>query len=582
MLRIELGLLAIAVVAGLIRPTLGAIWFSYFERSFSRLSQRRVLTVALVGFLALGLRLAVLPAEGIPYPVVHDEFGYLLAADTFSHGRLTNPTHSLWQHFESFNVIQKPTYQSYPQPGQGLVLALGKILFGHPIWGVWLSTAVMCAAICWMLQGWVQPRWALLGGVFAVVQFGIFSYWSNSYWGGALSATGGALVLGALPRIQRSQTVGRALVMTVGLSLLAYTRPYEGLVFSIPILAVLIAWFIKAARGPKTLDVLARIVVPGAVVMLLTVTSLGYYFSQVTGNALRPPYSVERQTYAVAPYFLWQPLRPKPVYHNAVVEKMYTVDEMKGYRLFRTPAGMMVKLLWSWRFYLGPLLSFPLVMLFFSLQRGFTWRDVKQRTRFLLAVMGICIAGLLVETFYAPHYPAPITGLTILFVVMAMRQLKTWRVGQRATGLFLVRALPIILLTGLAVRTAAGPLKIQLNRFYAPAWDQAGPPDFGRKEIEHRLQQLPGEHLVIVRYRTEHDPFDEWVYNAADIDASKIVWARELSASEDHQLLDYFKDRKAWLLEADEHPPRLSVYPPSALEASANVAHSAPPARQPN
>src|SRR5260370_31197670 len=139
----------------------------------------------------------------------------------------------MWVSLETFHVTWQPKYASMYPPAQGFALAIAQVL-GPPWIGVMLSDAAMCAAILWMLQGWLPARWAFLGGVLAAVGLGVASYGMNSYWGGATAAIGGALVLGALARIVKRAKTRDAILLGLGVAILANSRPYEGLLFCIP------------------------------------------------------------------------------------------------------------------------------------------------------------------------------------------------------------------------------------------------------------------------------------------------------------------------------------------------------------
>src|SRR5205823_13268496 len=129
-------------------------------------------------------------------------------------------------------------------------LAMGSLL-GLPFCVVWFSVGLMCAAICCMLQCWLPPSLSLLGGLLAVLRLGIFSYWNNSYWGGAVAATAGALVLGALPRILRKHRICDTLLMGLGLGMLANSRPYEGFILSLPVAGLLLIWILGKERPSR-------------------------------------------------------------------------------------------------------------------------------------------------------------------------------------------------------------------------------------------------------------------------------------------------------------------------------------------
>lgn len=553
----ELLLLLIGLFLVFRRRSRPAEHLARIESAFVHLARRRRLAVlSVILFVLLG-RAALLPIRGIPKPHYHDEFSYLLAADTFAHGRITNPPHPMWIHFETFHVIQHPTYMSMYPPVEGLVLAFGQLL-GHPWFGQWLITAILCGAICWMLQGWMPPGWALLGGLLVALRIGILSYWMNAYWSASVVAMGGALVWGAYPRIMKSRPVQAAWWMAVGIAILANSRPYEGLLVAFPV-AVAMAWWLIRQRGAELIRCLTDVVFPLTAMLIIFAAATGYYYYRVTGCPFRMGYQVNRSEYATAPYFLWGKPRPEPRYHHAVMRDLYD-GELGQYYAKRNLSGYLsIRLAgfaFGWEFYFGPILMLPLLAL--------PWVFRERRMRLPLYAIGFLIAGLGVETFFQAHYASPGLGLFWLLLMQSMRHMRTWIIRGARIGPSLVRLVPILCLAMVFVRMAG----VLAGGCIEDGWPCF---DLPRVAAEKELKQHPGEHLVFVQYGPEHHTWLEDVYNRADIDGSRIVWARDMGPKDNQELLDYYPNRTAWLLEADEKPPKLLPITRSTTPKTASV-----------
>lgn len=565
MLRIEICVGIATILWAFAFPHFGSHWFERVESGFSRFAQRRTLSVLAVGILAVVVRLAVLPVLPVPSPAIHDEFSYLLMSDTFAHGRLANPTHPMWDHFETFHVNMVPTYVSKYYPAQGIFLAIGQMVFGHPFWGVLLSSALMCAAICWMLQGWMPPAWALLGGILAVIRLGTFSYWANTYWGGAVAALGGALVLGALPRIKEKQQARDAAWMGIGLALLFNSRPYESLFLTIPIAIALLVWLLKK-DDQRTQAKLLRVILPLGIMVTVTIAAMALYFWKTAGNPFRPPYLVYETTYSSRPSFPWMPMMPPPSSPSFALLN-YQEGNLVGAYQFAAQhplQNILVRTFVFWLFYVGPMLTVPFLVLLLALPVGTKLSDFPAALRFLLLAAGVSFAGMALPVVFFPHYAAPITALVYVFVLWTIRHVRPLYFGPRPVGLAITRAVVVSCVLLAAVRIVAPISGIPLTPPKFKTWAAMASKFPERPAIASELNGRDGLHLVIVKNRTEHNEFD-WVYNAADIDASKIVWARDQGPARNQELINYFASRKIWILDPNSTPPTLLPYSSSPV-----------------
>jgi hypothetical protein len=555
-------LVAILIVATYFLRSFPSGWVQAAEQPLNRLARNRTLAVLVVGALAVAIRAALLPVLPVPEPGFHDDFGYLLAADTFAHGHVANPTHPMWVHFESIYIDQKPSYMPMYYAAQGLVLALGQVIAGIPWLGVLLSSGVMCAAICWMLQGWLPPGWALLGGLLAVMRLATFSYWVNCYSGGTLAAIGGALVLGALPRIRRRRRLTEAVLLGVGLALLANTRPYESLFFGLPIGIGALVWILGRNR-PSWRELFPRLVLPLGVLMAITMAGMAYFFWRVTGSPFRIPYQVHIDTYFAVPYFPWQPLNLTHVYRHPVLERFY-VHGWQMYYYYHARMhpfdALATKLSSVYRFYLGPSLALPLVLMLVIGRWQFFRDSTTGKTGFLVAVCGATLIGAALPIYFSPQYVAPMTAAIYALFLQAMRYLRLWRWHGKRAGLALVRAIPAICAILFLMRAAAPQLHIPTPVEWEYTWESEHFQNLDRARVLAKMNALPGDHLVIVRYNKYHDLNNEWVYNMSDIDSQKVVWARDMGDTGNAELVRYFNQRQIWLAEPDLAPPRLSPY----------------------
>lgn len=485
------------------------------------------------------LLLFVPPAD----PYVPDEFSHRFLADTLLSGRLSNPTHPLWQHFETIHIFHTPTYSSMYVPGQALFLAAGKLLTGSHWAGVLAGAMLAAASMLWMLRALFPPEWAFLGATFYTWRICMFSAWTEGYWGGHVSAAAGALLVGSAARLRREPRTRWAVIFALAVTLLAWTRPFEGGLMTLATGSYLLAVFLSS--NAKRLW-LKSVALPAGFILLTAAAATAVYCKDVTGSPVKLPYSVNRELYGWPMTLPW--MKPVAAVYRHQEHALYFAWESSEHEkitsLSKIPQALVLKFLILFSFYLGPLMAWPLF---------FRWRInlVTEDKALILLAGGAVLCGVLIEQTTYPHYPAPAAAVLYAMVTAS------WKAIPEKQKLFnAVAAIVLVLAVVFVGRAAGAPI--------SPIWQWnswCDPPKHGyqRASIQRVIEERPGNHVAIVKYNRS-ELGSSWVFNAPDIDSQRLIWAQDMGDEKNQELVDYYRDRTFWIVEPDANPPRAFIW----------------------
>jgi hypothetical protein len=402
-----------------------------------------------------------------------------------------------------------------------------------------LSTGLLCGAICWALQAFVPPTWALIGGLLAVARIAVFSYWMNSYWGGSVAALGGALALGAVVRLFDHNPTHRdrtklACIFAIALLILATSRPYEGLAFSLPLLGYFVYQMVRVGISGVQLR---TILLPVVGIGTLGIATMGFYNHQTTHNALEMPHFLNHRTYWPVPVFLWEKGNPDLTLTDPVFAKfMKTVSEESGYQKTKTFSGLAdletKRLFLNWVFYVGAAFSFPVLLGFLSGLKQSRMRLAVYATMTTAAAVAMCVYSQL-------HYFAPATIAVYVFAVEGLRYL--WQQKHLGERTFAIAVCVTVVVASLSKQTGVSAMNTTFALRNA------------RTQVAQQLERKPRKQLVLVSYDLErHYAGNELVHNGAEFNSERILWARSKGSGNDSDLCRAYPDRTFWSVTTDD------------------------------
>ena len=475
-------------------------------------------------------------------PAVHDEFGYLLSAETFLEGRLTNPTPPEWHALDTVHVNFVPSYNAMYPPGQGMALALAWRWLGHPVYANWILAPLVGWTTWWMLAGWMPRRWALLGGTLVALRLGLFGYWAESYMTGALPAICALLFAGALPRAARRPSPWIAACGALALGVMFSSRPFEAVVLGL--CAVPMVWLLRPIRGRAAI---VWATMPAVALFLLVVAAVACTNVALTGHPLRFGYDLNmaRHGYGV---FMGVPAAGAEPPATAHMGAFY--DETRGYAAYGWTFGGFVgtrlrTLGWVWVFLVGPFLTLG-------------WREWRRSLsvgRLRPALPGLLGFFIVVgaHPWSFPHYYAGALGFLVLFASTAIR---LWCVRHRLPASMVAGTIATAAALVLSARIVAGgavlhaPLiPIEWLPYHTPRGLDA------RRALEADAGR-DGPALVFVRYGSGESLRRDWVYNAPSPQEARVVWANDLGPDRNARTARAYAGRRWTCVTIERERPR--------------------------
>lgn len=500
--------------------------------------------VITLGWTLFWVLLPVLIRGHFPLPLSHDEYSSILGGETFAAGRLTNPTPACWEHFETYHVSMTPTYHTKYQPGMSFVFALGIFLCDQPFVGMIIVLLLASAALTWMLHLWLPVRWALPMTLLASMIL-ILNWGSNYFATGPLATIAGALQVGLFRRwsmtpYQPVRWLDGAL-WGCSLVLLAWSRPFEGLVFSV----VMGFGFVIAIFQRKTVTFWFPRVLPGLVLTLLPAAWFQLEYNMATtGSRTLFPYVHHYQQYGISPPFFFQSPLTEPVYRHHEMQQMHRQEaafdqQIRSIRWLPSFIGFRFGKIWvnyGVLLFILPFLTLPEI-----------WRN--KPIRLMLLIWFSFLAIIQLATWFFPHYAAP--GWPAWFVVLtfSIRTVRLWTFQDKPWGRVVVCICVCSCMFYCVMEHVISPV------ISPKTWADR------KREISQELMNVGSKHLIVVQYDADHDPNSEWVFNTPAIDTQTIIWARSMKDDHNSMLVNCYPGRRIWLLHVNGKQPANTPLP---------------------